>query len=135
MCSRKYLAGVLLSKESKMSPKKKPIKVLLSRSQLDCHQRGLISVAAALRDAGMEVVYTRFLMPEEVVKTAAEEDVDVVGLSFLAWGQMHITADVMRLLKERKMENMLVLVGGIIRDEQRSEERRVGKEGRSRWSP
>ena len=101
-----------------MSPKKKRIKVLLSRSQLDCHQRGLISVAAALRDAGMEVVYTRFLMPEEVVKTAAEEDVDVVGLSFLAWGQMHITADVMRLLKERRMDNMLVLVGGIIRDEQ-----------------
>jgi len=101
-----------------MNARKKPIKVLLSRSMLDCHQRGLIAVAAALRDAGMEVVYTRFLMPEEVVKTAAEEDVDVVGLSFLAWGQMHITADVMRLLKERNIDNMLVLVGGIIRDEQ-----------------
>ena len=101
-----------------MSPKKKRIKVLLSRSMLDCHQRGLITVAAALRDAGMEVVYTRFLMPEEVVKTAVEEDVDLIGLSFLAWGQMHITAEVMRLLKERRMGNMLVLVGGIIRDEQ-----------------
>jgi methylmalonyl-CoA mutase C-terminal domain/subunit len=101
-----------------MNAKKKPIKVLLSRSMLDCHQRGLVAVAAALRDAGMEVVYTRFLMPEEVVKTAVEEDVDVVGLSFLAWGQMHITADVMRLLKERNIDNMLVLVGGIIRDEQ-----------------
>ncbi len=101
-----------------MNARKKPIKVLLSRSMLDCHQRGLVAVAAALRDAGMEVVYTRFLMPEEVVKTAAEEDVDVVGLSFLAWGQMHITADVMRLLKERNIDNMLVLVGGIIRDEQ-----------------
>jgi methylmalonyl-CoA mutase C-terminal domain/subunit len=101
-----------------MSPKKKRIKVLLSRSMLDCHQRGLIAVAAALRDAGMEVVYTRFLMPEEVVKTAAEEDVDLIGLSFLAWGQMHITAEVMRLLKERRMGDMLVLVGGIIRDEQ-----------------
>ena len=107
-----------MSKESKMSPRKKPIKVLLSRSMLDCHQRGLIAVAAALRDAGMEVVYTRFLMPEEVVKTAVEEDVDLIGLSFLAWGQMHITAEVMRLLKERRMDNMLVLVGGIIRDEQ-----------------
>ena len=106
MCSRRYSGGDLLSKESKMNARKKPIKVLLSRSMLDCHQRGLVAVAAALRDAGMEVVYTRFLMPEEVVKTAAEEDVDVVGLSFLAWGQMHITADVMRLLK------------GIIRDEQ-----------------
>ncbi len=101
-----------------MSARKKPIKVLLSRSMLDCHQRGLIAVAAALRDAGMEVVYTRFLMPEEVVKTAVEEDVDVIGLSFLAWGQMHLTSEVMRQLKERNIDNMLVLVGGVIRDEQ-----------------
>ena len=101
-----------------MNLKKKRIKVLLSRSQLDCHQRGVITVAAALRDAGMEVVYTRFLMPEEVVKTALEEDVDVIGLSFLAWGQMHITTEVMRLLKERKLNDVIVLVGGIIRDEQ-----------------
>jgi len=101
-----------------MNARKKPIKVLLSRSMLDCHQRGLIAVAAALRDAGMEVVYTRFLMPEEVVKAAVEEDVDVIGLSFLAWGQMHLTAEVMRQLKERNIDNMLVLVGGVIRDEQ-----------------
>ncbi len=80
------MAGGLLSEELKMSPREKHIKVLLSRSMLDCHQRGIVTVAAALRDAGMEVVYTRFLMPEEVVKTAVEEDVDVIGLSFLAWG-------------------------------------------------
>jgi len=66
----------------------------------------------------MEVVYTTFLMPEEVVKTAVEEDVDVIGLSFLAWGQMHITAEVMRLLKERNLSDVMVIVGGIIRDEQ-----------------
>ncbi len=107
-----------MSKELEMNAGKKPIKVLLSRSMLDCHQRGLIAVAAALRDAGMEVVYTRFLMPEEVVKTAVEEDVDVIGLSFLAWGQMHLTAEVMRQLKERSIDNILVLVGGVIRDEQ-----------------
>ena len=118
MCSRRYLAGSLLSKELEMNTRKKPIKVLLSRSMLDCHQRGLIAVAAALRDAGMEVVYTRFLMPEEVVKTAVEEDVDVIGLSFLAWGQMHLTSEVMRQLNERNIDNMLVLVGGVIRDEQ-----------------
>jgi methylmalonyl-CoA mutase C-terminal domain/subunit len=112
------LAGGLLSEELKMSPREKTIKVLLSRSMLDCHQRGIVTVAAALRDAGMEVVYTRFLMPEEVVKTAVEEDVDVIGLSFLAWGQMHITSEVMRQLKERKLNDVMVLVGGIIRDEQ-----------------
>jgi methylmalonyl-CoA mutase C-terminal domain/subunit len=101
-----------------MSPREKPIKVLLSRSMLDCHQRGIVTVAAALRDAGMEVVYTRFLMPEEVVKTAVEEDVDVIGLSFLAWGQLHITSEVMRQLKEGNLNDVMVLVGGIIRDEQ-----------------
>jgi methylmalonyl-CoA mutase C-terminal domain/subunit len=100
-----------------MSPKGEPIKVLLSRSQLDCHQRGLITVAAALRDGGMEVVYTRFLMPEEVVKTAVEEDVDVIGLSFLAWSHLGIVSEVMKGLKERKMNDVLVIVGGIIRDE------------------
>ena len=53
-----------------------------------------------------------------MVKTAVEEDVDVIGLSFLAWGQMHITSEVMRQLKERKLNDVMVLVGGIIRDEQ-----------------
>jgi methylmalonyl-CoA mutase C-terminal domain/subunit len=100
-----------------MSPKGKPIRVLLSRSQLDCHQRGLITIAAALRDAGMEVVYTRFLLPEEVVKTAVEEDVDVIGLSFLAWSHLGIVSEVMKGLKERKMNDVLVIVGGIMRDE------------------
>jgi methylmalonyl-CoA mutase C-terminal domain/subunit len=100
-----------------MSPKGKPIRVLLSRSQLDCHQRGLITIAAALRDAGMEVVYTRFLLPEEVVKTAVEEDVDVIGLSFLAWSHLGIVSEVMKGLKERKMNDVLVIIGGIMRDE------------------
>jgi len=100
-----------------MSPKGKPIKVLLSRSELDCHQRGLITIAAALRDAGMEVVYTRFLLPEEVVKTAVEEDVDVIGLSFLAWSHLGIVSEIMDGLKARKMNNVLVIVGGIMRDD------------------
>src|SRR4030042_6802386 len=102
MCLRRYLAGALLSKEQKMSPKKKRIKVLLSRSMLDCHQRGLIAVAAALRDAGMEVVYTRFLLPEEVVKTAVDEDVDVIGLSFMAWSHLGIVSEGREGLKARK---------------------------------
>jgi methylmalonyl-CoA mutase C-terminal domain/subunit len=100
-----------------MSPKGKPIKVLLTRSQLDCHQRGLITIAAALRDAGMEVIYTRFLMPEEVVKTAVEEDVDVIGLSFMAWSHLGIMEEVMSGLKARKMDNVLVIVGGIMRED------------------
>jgi methylmalonyl-CoA mutase, C-terminal domain len=100
-----------------MSPKGKPIKVLLSRSQLDCHQRGLITIAAALRDAGMEVVYTRFLLPEEVVKTAVEEDVDVIGLSFMAWSHLGIVEEVTNGLKARKMDNVLMIVGGIMRED------------------
>jgi len=94
------------------------IRVLLSRSLLDCHQRGLVAVAAALRDAGMEVVYTRFYEIEEVVKTALEEDVDVVGLSFMSWGQMHFTPQLTKQLKERGMDDVLVIIGGIIRKDQ-----------------
>jgi methylmalonyl-CoA mutase C-terminal domain/subunit len=101
-----------------MSPKHKPIKVLLSRSYFDCHQRGVMTVAAALRDAGMEVIYTKFYDPEEVAQTAMEEDVDVVGLSFLAWGQMEITPRVIKALNERKMDDVLVIVGGVILDRQ-----------------
>jgi methylmalonyl-CoA mutase C-terminal domain/subunit len=109
-----------------MSPKGKPIKVLLSRSELDCHQRGLITIAAALRDAGMEVVYTRFLMPEEVVKTAVEEDVDVIGLSFMAWSHLGIVSEVMEGLKARKMNDVLVIVGGIMRDDHIPQLREMG---------
>jgi len=112
-----------------MSPKGKPIKVLLSRSQLDCHQRGLITIAAALRDAGMEVVYTRYLLPEEVVKTAVEEDVDVIGLSFMAWSHLGHVSEVMEGLKARKMNNVLVIVGGIMREDHKPQllEMGVGK--------
>jgi len=100
-----------------MSPKGKPIKVLLSRSQLDCHQRGVITVAAALRDAGMEVVYTWYPMPEEVVKTAVEEDVDVIGLSFMAWSHLGHVKEMMDGLKARNINNVMVIVGGIMRDD------------------
>ncbi len=112
-----------------MSPKGKPIKVLLSRSQLDCHQRGLITVAAALRDAGMEVIYTRFLMPEEVVKMAVEEDVDVIGLSFMAWSHLGIVEEVMNGLKAKKMNNVMVIVGGIMRDDHRPRLKELGVAG------
>ena len=109
-----------------MSTKQKQIRVLLSRSHLDSHQRGIITVAAALRDAGMEVIYTKFYYPEEVVKTAIEEDVDVVGLSFLAWGQMEYTPRVIKGLRDAKLNDVMVLVGGIILDTQIPELQKMG---------
>ncbi len=109
-----------------MSTKNKPIKVLLTRSHLDSHQRGVITVAAALRDAGMEVIYTKFYYPEEVVKTAMEEDVDVVGLSFLAWGQMEYTPKVIKGLRDAKLNDVMILVGGVILDSQIPELLKMG---------
>jgi len=109
-----------------MSTKRKPIRVLLSRSHLDSHQRGLITVAAALRDAGMEVIYTKFYYPEEVAQTAMEEDVDVVGLSFLAWGQMEYTPRVIKGLREKGLNDVMVLVGGVILDSQIPELLKMG---------
>ncbi|OGO03832.1 MAG: hypothetical protein A2Y60_06265 [Chloroflexi bacterium RBG_13_54_9] len=109
-----------------MSTKRKPIRVLLSRSHLDSHQRGLITVAAALRDAGMEVIYTKFYYPEEVTQTAMEEDVDVVGLSFLAWGQMEYTPRVIKGLREKGLNDVMVLVGGVILDSQIPELLKMG---------
>jgi len=78
----------------------------------------LVAVAAALRDAGMEVIYTRFYEIEEVVKTAMEEDVDVIGLSFMSWGQMNFTPQLTKQLKEKGMDDVLVIIGGIIRKDQ-----------------
>lgn len=96
--------------------KAKCIRVLLTRSVIDCHQRGLRTVAKALMDAGMEVVYSLYTYPEEVAAVAVEEGVDVIGISFLSFGQLTDTPKIMELLKEKGMTDVLVIVGGIIRD-------------------
>src|SRR5215831_2471530 len=90
-------------------------RVVIAKPGLDGHDRGAKVVARALRDAGMEVIYTGLRQsPEQIVAAAAQEDADAIGLSILAGGQLPICRKVMELLKERGMGDVLVFVGGII---------------------
>jgi len=94
------------------------IRVLIAKPGLDGHDRGAKIVARALRDAGMEVIYTGLHQTaEQVVKTAIQEDVDVVGLSLLSGAHMTLFVDVANLLKEKKMDDVLFIGGGIIPEE------------------
>jgi len=98
-------------------PEKK-IRVLIAKPGLDGHDRGAKVVARALRDAGMEVIYTGLRQtPEMIVEAALQEDVDVVGLSILSGAHMTLFPRVVNLLKENDLDEVLVLAGGIIPDE------------------
>jgi len=84
---------------------------------LDGHDRGAKIVARALRDAGMEVIYTGLRQtPEQIVNAALQEDVDVIGLSILSGAHMTLVPAVIRLMKENKMNDVLVVLGGIVPD-------------------
>ena len=93
------------------------IRVVIAKPGLDGHDRGAKVIARALRDAGMEVIYTGLRQtPEQIVAAALQEDADVVGLSILSGAHMHICPRVMELLREKGLEHVLVVVGGIIPD-------------------
>ena len=93
------------------------IRVVIAKPGLDGHDRGAKGIARALRDAGMEVIYTGLRQtPEQIVAAALQEDADVIGLSILSGAHMHICPRVMDLLKERGLSDVLVVVGGIIPD-------------------
>jgi methylmalonyl-CoA mutase C-terminal domain/subunit len=93
------------------------IRVLVAKPGLDGHDRGAKVVARALRDAGMEVVYTGLRQtPEMIVSSAEQEDVDCIGLSILSGAHNAIVPRVLELLRERSMNDVLVVVGGIIPD-------------------
>ena len=94
------------------------IRVLIAKPGLDGHDRGAKVIARALRDAGMEVIYTGLRQtPEMIVEAALQEDVDVIGLSILSGAHMAIVPRVMELLRESSQDDVAVLLGGIIPDE------------------
>jgi methylmalonyl-CoA mutase C-terminal domain/subunit len=96
----------------------KKIRVLIAKPGLDGHDRGAKVVARALRDAGMEVIYTGLRQtPEMIVEAALQEDVDVVGLSILSGAHMALFPRIINLLKENGLNGVLVVAGGIIPDE------------------
>jgi methylmalonyl-CoA mutase, C-terminal domain len=95
----------------------KRIRVVIAKPGLDGHDRGAKVIARALRDAGMEVIYTGLRQtPEQIVTAALQEDADVIGLSILSGAHMHICPRVMDLLRERGLSDVVVVVGGIIPD-------------------
>lgn len=101
-----------------MSATEAPIRVLIAKVGLDGHDRGVKIVARALRDAGMDVIYTGLhRTPEEVAEAAIQEDVDVVGISILSGAHMTVFPRVIRILAERKASDILVIGGGVIPDE------------------
>ncbi len=97
-----------------MANSERSIKVLMAKPGLDGHDTGVVTVAMALRDAGMEVIYFGIHQtPERIVAAAIQEDVDVIGLSILSGGHMGVCSRVMKLLKENDATHIMVLVGGI----------------------
>lgn len=103
------------------------IRVLVAKPGLDGHDRGAKVIARALRDAGMEVIYTGLRQtPEMIVNAALEEDVQVIGLSILSGAHNVIVPRVMQLLREKEMDDVLVIVGGIVPDEDAAELKKLG---------
>ncbi|HET6362361.1 MAG TPA: cobalamin B12-binding domain-containing protein [Gemmatimonadota bacterium] len=103
------------------------IRVLVGKPGLDGHDRGAKVVAAALRDAGMEVIYTGLHQtPEKIVETALQEDVDVVALSILSGAHMTLFPRVLELMREKGMDEILLTGGGIIGKEDMAELKKMG---------
>ena len=105
----------------------KKIRVLVAKAGLDGHDRGAKVIAAALRDAGMEVIYTGLRQtPEMIVEAALQEDVDVIGISVLSGAHMTLFPKIMNLMKEKGLNDILLTGGGIIPSEDIEELKKIG---------
>lgn len=105
----------------------RPVRVLVAKVGLDGHDRGAKIIATALRDAGMEVIYTGLRQtPEMVVNAALQEDVDAIGISILSGAHMTVFPKIMNLLKAKEMDDVLVTGGGIIPEDDMQELNAIG---------
>lgn len=113
-----------------MGDAQKKIRVLIAKAGLDGHDRGAKVVARALRDAGMEVIYTGLRQtPEMITEAALQEDVQIVGLSILSGAHMTLVPKVIKMLKEQGLDNVKLFLGGIIPDEDKHELEKLGVAG------
>jgi methylmalonyl-CoA mutase C-terminal domain/subunit len=121
------LSKKMATQDQDQQQQQKPIRVLVSKLGLDGHDRGALVICRALRDAGMEVIYSGlFCSPEQVAKTAIDEDVDAVAMSLLNGAHLTLFPKVARLLKERGINDILLVGGGVIPE---SDKKILEKEG------
>lgn len=104
----------------------KRVRVLLSKGDQDGHEVGIRYLATVLKNAGIEVIFTRYSIIDEVAKTAREEDVDIIGLSFYGCGIIYDVTRLKELLKDYRMEDVKLIVGGIISEEESKEVTEMG---------
>ena len=105
----------------------KKIRVLIAKPGLDGHDRGAKVIARALRDAGMEVIYTGLRQtPEQITETAIQEDVDVIGLSILSGAHTHLFPRIMEILKEENVNDIMVIGGGVIPEDDIPDLKKIG---------
>ncbi len=109
-----------------MATQSNRLRVLLAKTNMDHHDRGIRYIARVLREAGTEVIFIRYRLPEEVVQVAMQEGVDVIGLSFYGYGAIYDTSVVMSKLKEQQMEDIPVIAGGIFPEDDAAELRAMG---------
>ena len=108
----------------------KRIRILVAKPGLDGHDRGAKVVAQALRDAGMEVIYTGLHQTiDQIINTAIQEDVDVIGLSIMSGAHLPICEKLMKKMKEKKIEDILLVVGGVIPKRDIPSLQRIGIQG------
>jgi methylmalonyl-CoA mutase C-terminal domain/subunit len=118
------------AKVENLGTQTKKIRILVTKLGLDGHDRGALVICRALRDAGMEVIYSGlFCTPEQVVKTAIEEDVDVIAMSLLNGAHLTLFPKVARLLKEKNIDDILLVGGGVIPESDKSELENSGVTG------
>ena len=105
-----------------MTQVRNPIRVLVAKPGLDGHDRGAKVIARALRDAGMEVIYTGIRQtPQMIIQAAIQEDVDVLGISILSGAHLEILPGIMDLMRENQLDDVLVILGGIVPEADRKQ--------------
>ena len=110
--------------------KEKKIRVLIAKPGLDGHDRGAKVIVRALRDAGMEAIYTGLRQtPEQIVQAALQEDVDAIGVSILSGAHNYVMPRIMELIRENKMDDVMVFMGGIVPDQDISQLKDIGIKG------
>ena len=122
------MASLVRSKDLEMANTKQKKRILLAKSQIDAHDRGVRYIARKLVEAGQEVIFIRYGVPDEIINAALQEDVDVIGISFSTGTPLAVVPKVMNLLREKGIDK-LVIVGGIIPDDIVPELKKAGVTG------